>query len=488
MKAKLDPRALAAATYIKDHREVFCEGPIIPCWLGTALPPRSERRGWRDYVTQYILSDIISAHRLKDGQVFFRGPLYQANREDWAKLIPTTLKEVSLTLTWLADDLGVIGRVQRVRLVDGKPCGSQTFVWLIVTRLQELLDYFWEHGQAMPVKSREPDTASEAPELRDGLEGNSTPGFEATPSPDSRQLHPQPQSNSSLISVSTPTAAEGSSESLTGTTTDELAQAGQRRASAGGGKVSERQRAHRDDDPKADLAPPAPMPKATAHNGQANEAKVNGHTHAPSNCSTASAPPLWSPPAPPKNIQLDTDEDQVAWWKAMRFCDLWQEAIVRSGTLSSSAFTLPDKQAAYSYFQAHPEITGSFPVAVAIHAWQLAREGAQPKSKRRSLFHIPHSLDPRQFLSSMNTGKVEAEVGIFVKVNAWKTLRWWFTETELVYFELKVPIMALEPDQLWEYDPCALSYYLDRHRDLPSEVAAVANQAAAGTKGPLPAS
>jgi hypothetical protein len=114
MKAKLDPRALAAANFIKDHN-VFSEGPIIPWWLGAALPPRSDRRGWRDYVAQYILSDIISAHRIKDGQVFFRGPLYQVNREHWAEQIPTTLKEVSLSLTWLADGLGVIGRVQRVR-------------------------------------------------------------------------------------------------------------------------------------------------------------------------------------------------------------------------------------------------------------------------------------------------------------------------------------------------------------------------------------
>ena len=128
------------------------------------MPPRSDRRGWRDYVALYILSDIISAHRLKDGQVFFRGPLFQVNREDWAEQIPTTLKEISLTLTWLADDLGVIGRVQRARLVDGKPCGSQTFAWPIVPRIQELLDYFQEHGQAMPVKSREPDTDSDEAE------------------------------------------------------------------------------------------------------------------------------------------------------------------------------------------------------------------------------------------------------------------------------------------------------------------------------------
>jgi hypothetical protein len=57
-------------------------------------------------------------------------------------------------LTWLADDLGVIGRDQRVRTVDGKPCGSQTFAWPIMTRLQELLDYFQEHGQAMPANRR----------------------------------------------------------------------------------------------------------------------------------------------------------------------------------------------------------------------------------------------------------------------------------------------------------------------------------------------
>ncbi len=168
----------------------------------------------------------------------------------------------------------------------------------------------------------------------------------------------------------------------------------------------------------------------------------------------------------------------------MRFHALWQEAIVRTGTLTSSAFTLADKQAAYSYFQDHPEIGGFLPLAVAIHAWQLAREGTQPKSKRRHIYHIPHSLDPRQFLSSMHSGKVEAEVGLFVDVNAWETLRCWFTESELLSLGWKkVPVMELEPDQLWEYDPRAPSYYLARHRDLPPEVAAVVKQAAAGSKG-----
>jgi hypothetical protein len=483
MSANLDPRALAAANAIKVYKNILSQGPIIPSWLGTALPPRSARRGWRDYVALYTLSDILSAHRLKDGQVFFRGPLYQVNREAWAKEIPTTLKEISLTLTWLADDLGVIGRQQRVRLVDGKPCGSQTFAWPIVPRLLELQDYFLEHGHALPVKGRATDAASDTAPPRDGLEGNSTPVFEATSSPGSRQLHPLPQGHSSLISAATPTAAEGSSEALTGSTTDDPAQGGQRRAGAGGGRTNERQRVSGDADPQADLAPPPP--KAPAHPGQA-DTKVNGnaHVHVPNGPSTAAAPPPWSPPPPPKAIQVVTDDDRAAWRKAMRFCALWQEAIVRSGTLRSSAFTLPDKQAAYAYFQAHPEAAGFFPLAVAFHAWQLAREGAQPRNQRRRLYHIPHSLDPRQFLGSMTTGKVEAEVGLFDEVNAWETLRWYFTQSELVYWDwpaAKIPIEPLEPDQLWEYDPAAPRYYLDRRRDLPPEVAAVARQAAAAT-------
>jgi hypothetical protein len=327
-----------------------------------------------------------------DGQVFFRGPLYQVNREHWAEQIPTTLKEVSLTLTWLAEDLGVIGRDQRVRLVDGKPCGSQTFAWPIGTRLQETLDYFQEHGHAMTVKSRGPDKTSDAPELRDGLEGNFAPAFEATPSPGSRQLHPHAQSNSSLTSATTPTAAEGSNSSLAATTTNEAAQGGQRRAGAGGGRTSERQRASGDADLKTDLAPPAPKPKAPARNGHARvngqaNAKVNGNgrIHTPTGPSTAAAPPRWPPPPPPKCIQLETTEDRAAWRKAMRFCALWEKAIVRSGAVTSSAFTLADKQAAYSYFQAHPEIVGLFPVAVAIHAWQLSPNEEDRASPSRSI-------------------------------------------------------------------------------------------------------
>lgn len=246
-----------------------------------------------------------------------------------------------------------------------------------------------------------------------------------------------------------------------------------------------------DADPKADLAPPAPRPKAPAHPGQphakANDnanMSGNGHGHVPNNPPTPAAPPPWSPPPPPNSIQIVAEADQKAWRKAMRFALMWQEAIVRSGTVTSSAFTLADKQAAYRYFRDHPAVTGSFPVAVAIHAWQLAREGAQPRNKRRQLYHIPHSLDPRQFLASMSTGKVEAEVGLFDDVNAWETLRFWFTESELVYWGwtvANIPVMALDPDQLWEYDPLTPRYYRDRHRDLPREVAAVVQQAAAAT-------
>lgn len=112
------------------------------------------------------------------------------NREDWAKMIPTTLKEVSLTLTWLADDLGVIGRHQRPRLEDGKPAGSQTFAWPIITRIQELLDYYQEHGVPMPVTSRKTDKGCNATEPGDGLEGNSDTAFEATPPPPLKATSP----------------------------------------------------------------------------------------------------------------------------------------------------------------------------------------------------------------------------------------------------------------------------------------------------------
>jgi len=397
--------------------------------------------------------------------------------------IPTSLKEISLTLTWLADELGVIGRDQRVRLVDCQPCGSQTFAWPNVERLLELRDYFLEHGHPMPVKGRVPDAASDTAPSRDGLEGNSTPTFKATSSPGSRQLHPHAQSHSSLSSAAKPTTAEGSSEALTGVTTDQPAHGRQRRAGAGGGGTSERQRVSGDADPKADLAPPAPRPKAPAHPCQPS-AKVNGNGDPrPANDpSTAAAPPPWSPPPPPNSIQLVTDDDQRAWRKATRFALMWQEAIVRSRALASSTFTLADKQAAYRYFRDHPAVTGDFPLAVAIHAWQLARQGDQPRNKRRQLYHISHSLDPRQFLASMHTGKVEAEVGLFEDVNAWETIRRWFTESELAYWgwnKTKLPIVPLDPDQLWEYDPATPRYYLDRHRELPPEVAAVVHQAAA---------
>ena len=76
------------------------------------------------------------------------------------------------------------------------------------------------------------------------------------------------------------------------------------------------------------------------------------------------------------------------------------------------------------------------------------------------------------------------KVGLFADVNAWKNLRWWFTESELVYWGgfKKIPVMALDPGQLWEYDPDAPNYYRDRNRALPPEVVAVVNHTAASGK------
>ena len=145
---------------------------------------------------------------------------------------------------------------------------------------------------------------------------------------------------------------------------------------------------------RADLAPPAPAPKAPAHNGQAKQVNGNGHVHAPSSSSTAAAPPPWSPPPPPKCIQLETDEDRIAWRKAMRFRALWEEAIVRSGTVSFQLLH-PGRSSRPLTPISRPiqRSGGFFPVAVAIHAWQLAQEGAQPKNNRRHA--LPHSPQPR---------------------------------------------------------------------------------------------
>jgi hypothetical protein len=70
---------------------------------------------------------------------------------------------------------------------------------------QELLDYYQEHGVALPIMSRLAEKDCNETKRRDGVEGNSDPAFEATPPTRSRQSHPSVQGNSSLISASTPT-------------------------------------------------------------------------------------------------------------------------------------------------------------------------------------------------------------------------------------------------------------------------------------------
>jgi len=46
----------------------------------------------------------------------------------------------------------------------------------------------------------------------------------------------------------------------------------------------------------------------------------------------------------------------------------------------------------------------------------------------------------------------------------------------------RLPIVPLNPDQLWKYDLLTTNYYSGRHRELPTKLAAVVHPAATEAK------
>lgn len=159
----LDPRAQAAVEHLRANAADWA-GAIRPRLLTAALPPRSTKRGWCDFVTHAVWEEIISAHRaMKTGGVFFKGPLYRVVHRDLARQLCTSPDEITAALTWLVA-LGLIGRVPRSLLNDeGQPRGQMIFAYPIMPAIQQLLDTYQTTGKTPEPFSATPKRARLTP-------------------------------------------------------------------------------------------------------------------------------------------------------------------------------------------------------------------------------------------------------------------------------------------------------------------------------------
>ena len=429
----LDPRAQAAVQHLSAYPGDWA-GAIRPKLITAALPPRSSKRGWCDFIAHAVLEEIISAHRpKKSGEVFFNGALYRVTRRDLARQLCTSPDEISSALTWL-EALGVIGRVERTLIdEDGQPRGKQIFAYPIMPVLQEFLDEYRKTGKTPEPFSVTPRRAglTSAKSQVDPVEEAGSQAGRTGNSPNCAQAQRK--------------HAEGVGDTSSQRPARIVGDGPRSRVEDGGVEDADQNKAHVSPVPSA--APP-PLADGT-----------------PSTTTHPTAPP------PPASIKLDDEEAQTAWKNASRFCTLWAQAIMRLNHVTTCSPTSGDLKAALQFFLDHPQTESFYTVAVATDAWALSLESKQPKWDR--LFHVRHSLDLPSFLRTFASEKLESEVGRFMTINAWADLRTCFTQSELVFYgwpAAKIPIVGLEPDDIWENLADAPTYYRDRKLPFPREV------------------
>ena len=458
----LDPRAQAAVQHLRAYPGDWA-GAIRPKLLTAALPPRSTKRGWCDFVAHALLEEIISAHRpKKNGELFFKGPMYQLKRLDLARQLCTSPDQISSALAWLVA-LGVVGRGERTLIdEDGQPCGKEVFAYPIMPVLQEFLDQYRKTGKT-------PDPFYVTPR-RAGL----IPAKTQVDSLEEAGSPPRREGDSLNCAQAQQNDAESVGEASAKQPQRLVVDDRLRLAEAGGGGAADDKKAHVPPSPAAASPPSAEstrsvtapqaalLPPACAH--RSTPPSSGGRSH-------AAASPLWTPPPPPASIKVEDANGLTAWEKATRFCALWAQAIMRLGWITTCTPTLNDQKAAHTFFVDTPQAGTFWAVAVAISAWGLTQE--RKKDGWDKLYHVRDSLDLRSFLPSLASGKLESEVGRFVTINIWADLRQCLTADELLYYgwpAAKVPVKALKTDEVWENSEQAPNYYRDRKLPLPREV------------------
>jgi hypothetical protein len=443
--------------------------------LTAALPPRSTKRGWCDFVAHALLEEIIGVHRVKKSDdPFFDGPLYKLKRGQLARQLCTSPDEISSALSW-HEALGTVGCIRRTRIdEDGQPRGKEVYVYPIMAKLQELVEQYQATGRTPEPFTIKRETAKPNPtatlqragvtSLKRRLDSTKEGG-----SPTERNGH-------SLNCVQTQqkhddeSGGEASAQRREQIVSDDR----QRLAAAGVGGEA-------DDDQETQVPDvPSKMPKGGKLIAQASieSARREGRPRSTSSASNngnahTSASPTWPVPTPPAALAIETEDEKVAWRKASLFCTMWEQAITRLNWCSVCTTTAGDHKSALKFFLQEPQAGPYFILATAINAWNLSQD---PKPKNRgwdTLYHVRSSREIQVFIRSYASGKIQSEIGQHFEINTWADLRLCFTESELIFYRLraeKVPILALESEDLWENDAYAPDYYRAHRLPLPPEV------------------
>ena len=466
----LDPRAQAAINHIQ-ARSKFYVGAICLRNLPAVLPRNGDRRGWRDAVTVFLLCEIVSVHRVAKGsRPYWSGALYQINRHDLAEQFACDPDDISTSLQWLKK-LGLVHVIHRTPFDGvGKPCGTMVYAVPLMDRIHMLLVFFAQNGRPMDtsqIMDSNPleegsNSASTAAELND----KSVP----TRGEAGSNLNCLEKQQNNGDEIGDEVSAQRQSPVVSDDRGSLAVDGGGGGADAGPDLQVPPLPAERGKDPKQRLL--APLPQAVAQNAPDSTSKA---AEAPGMPPMSKAPTArWTPPEMPPGLS-NTAEDIKAWRKGSVFCKLWCEAIVRLHFVTICKPTPKDQQRAFKFFCENPQIGPFFSIAVASSAWCIP-DNKKKNNKWDSLFHCRQAYEIKQFFAVFESGKLEPEIGrADWEINAFEDLRAAFTESELKFFGFdKTPVLAIDRDYLWEYQPDTPDYYRVRKFDLPPEVAAAA--------------
>lgn len=462
-KKVLDPRAQCAVDFLRKHSKEWA-GNILPRWLPAALPARSAKRGWRDGVSVLTLNEILGAHRVREGEsVFFKGPLYQINRLELARGFCTDLDEISETIGWL-EQIGVIALVHRTRLDDnGHPKGSMVFAYPIMTTLEQLRRQFLATGKSpKPVPYEPQDSKRRRPKLGSRTTSSTAPVVEGS-TPPKRQFD-APEEAAPILTAPQPRLKLAASDG--GETSTQRQQDGDDRRSrvdgAHGGEAAKDQ----------EQRLPGTSRQSTSPRWPSGHATRNHHHHSTATPAGSALRP-WRPARPPADLIVETPDQQEAWARASRFCALYSQVVMRSDSARTCQLSHHDGVSAFRFFSECPASGSFYMTGVFIDALLLANEMDRENGSYDPIWHCRFALNFRKFMAFAKSGKIESEIGFAGnKINTWSSLRLYFTQSELIFYGWlpdNIPIMRLRPDELWENDPLARSFYRDRGLDLPPE-------------------
>lgn len=438
----IDPKALNAIRLVKDRTSGSSHslaGPITPRYVTLAIPPVGKHRGWIDHVVERVLCEIISAYRVngKKAKPFWDGPAYRIDRRDLSIRLSCRPRDISKTLKFLERE-GFLTLVHKARFKLGEPCGTMVYAIPNVEAIDEVL---LEVKQAVEGYLARTNDAEDSQSATSDLDNAKVPNSSTQPVEHGHSAKPK--------SVTQPVEQQPQSLNVPSTAHNDAV-----------GNVAG-QVGHQSTKSKTHLS------RSVAEGG------CGGKAAAAADAGSTSPPdhPLNATPAGQSASghasTAPTPDPAYIEKKVNRFCYYWTEAGRRSGYIDVLAIENREREALREFFTKNPKSTGWF-AAVAILAWQAGNE-----VKKKGAWACRRSKDIQTFLQLLS--RILSELGSNrYEVNAYRNLRWWFTDSELrkQAFNIKAELGVLDVDECWENTPDAPAYYEENGIELPPEVRA----------------